>query len=244
MLLGIYITARNGRDATQQRINLLTITTAPNMKTITLTDDNYQISDGRYKIGTQTFQSRSGSFLTYEVRISRKAVQRSQLSPGDKIIYFEWGLSDYSYQSCAGFIVKPDGTRYHLEGGRDNGIDTGHPVQLGLKMMQVAKVVEDCEGIPDLPTLPSLIRYKPTMECFLMPNMATGTIQTLGIEYMRSHEHSTDIAFHNMTVPYPVRIHEIWEACDYAPDWERGRFEYRKKRIKLVDTDIPIVDKI
>jgi hypothetical protein len=91
-----------------------------------------QAEDGAVALGERLFQGRGGSYLTYQVKLSASAAQL--LEEGDVIRWWDKGGNDLPSVSCGGEIAKPNGSCIQLRGGRDVGIDSGHPPHLTLAM--------------------------------------------------------------------------------------------------------------
>lgn len=102
------------------------------MRSLIVTAENRQpLEGGRIAFGQQNFSCRGGSYKAYEVRLSAKAA--AYLENGDTLRWWD-DSSELPYIECGGEIIKPDGRRIQLRGGRDVGIDTGHPPHLTLRM--------------------------------------------------------------------------------------------------------------
>jgi hypothetical protein len=97
------------------------------------------LSHGAVGYGSTSIGSPSGSYETCEVELSARAANVVEI--GDTISFYECGQSKGCYREMKGEILKADGTIFHLTGGRDNGMYTGHSPSMNLEMVKAMKLV-------------------------------------------------------------------------------------------------------
>lgn len=160
------------------------------MSSLIVTADNSRVLDGnKVGYGTCTMSSRHGNYETYAVRLSSKAASMVEL--GDTI-EFHRGATDWCSVDCSGQIIKSDGRRIQLTGSADNGIDTGHPPNLGVLMVEAPKlcweatesinVIQHCESgelfLSGGRCYPSSLEHaKQSYEAFVAPEVKLSATQ-------------------------------------------------------------------
>ena len=199
------------------------------MTTLIVTADNQvALEGGKVGYGTCTMGSRSGSYETYAVRLSSKAASLVEI--GDTIEYWR-GKSDWCIQDAGGQIIKADGRKIQITGSADNGIDTGHPPHLGLKMIQAPKL---CWEAIDSSFSINVIKHIETGEVFY----SGGKCYPSSIEHARkSYE-----AFYSPEIKLTAtqKAEFTWYGNPMY-GFQSGWWRSLKKVIKLVDTDKPVI---
>jgi hypothetical protein len=179
------------------------------MKAITVAMSDSVVYEGG-KTGFGGITSYGGSKWEYAVRLSSKA--STLVEDGDIIGYWDCGLSDWCHQDCRGVIYKPTTHQViALQGGRDNGIRTGHPPYLGLVMTKKLKMVWDR-----------------IMDDSKYPKLPQGGYN---LEYsLQDIEKYLDVV--GFTLPSNIRLHR-WEDSN---GW--AGFQFQKKVVQMTKTDI------
>lgn len=186
------------------------------------------LEGGKVGYGSCNFFCRGGSYQTYAVRLSSKAA--SMVAEGDILEYWK-GRTDGCYCEAGGQIIKTDGRKIQLTGSADNGIDTGHPPHLGLKMVQVPKL---CWEVVDSYFSIDVIKHIETGEVFSSEYRC----------YPSSIEHARKS--YEPFVPPQVELsaNQKAEFTWYGNPmygFQSGWWRRLKKVIKLVDTDKPVI---
>lgn len=195
------------------------------MATLIVTADNQvTLEGGKIGYGTCTMGSRSGSYETYAVRLSSKAASLVEI--GDTIEYWR-GATDWSSVECSGQIIKVDGRKIQLTGWGDNGIDTGHPPHLGLKMVQAPKLCwEAIESIN------------------VIQHCETGELFNGGRCYPSSIEHARQSYELFVAPEITLSANQKAEVTLYGNPmygFQSGWWRVYKKVIKMSSTDKPVI---
>lgn len=195
------------------------------MTSLVVTADNQRLLDGgKVGYGTYTMSSRHGSYETYAVRLSSKAAAFVEI--GDTIEYWK-GATDWCVVDCGGQIIKADGRRIQLTGSADNGIDTGHPPHLGLKMVQAPKLCwEAIESIN------------------VIQHCETGELFNGGRCYPSSIEHARKSYEPFVAPEITLSANQKTEVTLYGNPmygFQSGWWRVYKKVIKMSSTDKPVI---
>lgn len=192
---------------------------------IVTADNQVALEGGKVGYGSCTMSSRHGSYETYAVRLSSKAVTLVEL--GDTLEYWK-GKTDWCIQDAGGQIIKSDGRKIQLTGSADLGIDTGHPPHLGLLMVQAPTLCwEATESL-------NVIQHCESGEVFL----SGGRCYPSSIEHARqSYE-----AFYAPEVKLSTKQKaEFTWYGNPMYGFQSGWWRVCKKVIKLGNTDKPVI---